>query len=272
MLRNVSSTLYLWLCVLKAGCLIPIRVRCDYMLSCTGGAAGGGYAQVIPMEEVRQWWGAVSPCPSDWSCCCSTCSVVMVCQNRQPGALGQPQPRHWAPPWGQAEARLGHEQLVCLAWWGLWLGRAAAAGDQLCCSMAGAEADGTGDWSGVPGCGGAPGAQAATVRASGALSLSKWENYFLTCKLICSCPLLTSKWVSVEDGIIPSSIQGLLKIMCQLLKELAGCMLLKYFHCKNNDTLKHAPLSNTAFTMWSYKVHAFMDRLGQGQRWSIDCV
>lgn len=24
------------------------------MLSCVGGAAGGGYAQVIPMEEVRQ--------------------------------------------------------------------------------------------------------------------------------------------------------------------------------------------------------------------------
>lgn len=26
------------------------------MLSCAGGAAGGGYAQVIPMEEVRQHW------------------------------------------------------------------------------------------------------------------------------------------------------------------------------------------------------------------------
>lgn len=33
------------------------------MLSCAGGAAGGGYAQVIPMEEVRQWGRQQVPVP-----------------------------------------------------------------------------------------------------------------------------------------------------------------------------------------------------------------
>lgn len=33
------------------------------MLSCAGGAAGGGYAQVIPMEEVRQWGWQQVPVP-----------------------------------------------------------------------------------------------------------------------------------------------------------------------------------------------------------------
>lgn len=44
------------------------------MLSCAGGAAGGGYAQVIPMEEVRQLETA-NPCGVGRAKCLQQCLV-----------------------------------------------------------------------------------------------------------------------------------------------------------------------------------------------------
>lgn len=44
-------------CVFHLVCLKMVgffQNKCDRVLPCAGGAAGGGYAQVIPMEEVRQ--------------------------------------------------------------------------------------------------------------------------------------------------------------------------------------------------------------------------
>jgi len=60
-------------------------------------------------------------------------------------------------------------------------GLRGAAGDRPCCSIAGAGADGPGgSCHRVPGCGEAPGGQAGTARAGGALRAMAISSCFIT--------------------------------------------------------------------------------------------
>lgn len=68
MLRSISAALFVALCVFRSSYFV-FQNWCESdvtMFPCAGGAAGGGYAQVIPMEEVRQRGRQQVPVPLGW--------------------------------------------------------------------------------------------------------------------------------------------------------------------------------------------------------------